>query len=407
MPTTSFPSRRRGAWRLPIVVAVMIAALIGGPGVADAASVDPATNDFTLAEGETFDETLTVTLDAGLSVGLVDVYLLADTTGSMSGPITAVKAQAADLLNNLDTEFPDIDFSFGVGDFKDFPSDPYAFRNSQSITSDHGAVQTAIDGWSAAGGNDGPEGQLYAFDQLAEGRAPSNDGSPPGSIGWRDGARRVVVVFADAPGHDPVCSAVTETVPGHGVGYDITEASVTDKLTSRGMVVIALSTTTGAGMDADPGGAGDYAAACGPTTSGTAGQATRIGEATGGTHIAGLDNDALVAAIEESVTTAVQQIDTLTIQPTGDTADFVESVTPEVRGPISTETEQVVTFDVSWLGKVAATAEDQVFTGTLDVVADGVVVASKTVRITVPGTGGGGTTAGPARPISAPARFTG
>jgi hypothetical protein len=44
----------------------------------------------------------------------------------------------------------------------------------------------------------------------------------------------------------------------------------------------------------------------------------------------------------------------------------------------------VLPFDVVWVGTQACKPKPEVFTGTLDVVADGVVVASKRVRITVP-----------------------
>ena len=46
--------------------------------------------------------------------------------------------------------------------------------------------------------------------------------------------------------------------------------------------------------------------------------------------------------------------------------------------------EHVLTFEVTWVGVKACLERDQVFLGTLDVVADGVVVAAKKVRVTVP-----------------------
>ena len=41
-------------------------------------------------------------------------------------------------------------------------------------------------------------------------------------------------------------------------------------------------------------------------------------------------------------------------------------------------------FEVTWVGVKDCREHDQVFTGTIDVVADGVVVAQKRVRVTVP-----------------------
>lgn len=407
-------SRRRGGqrrrrWSVAVVAALLVPLLLGPAGAqTSGVSVSPPVNDFSLADGESWTETITVGLDPGLAVGVADVYFLADTTGSMGSPIAAVRDGASQLVADLEGALPEVDLAFGVGDFKDFPDDSYAFRHAQSITKDAGAVQAAIDDWSAFGGGDIPEGQFYAYDQLAENRAPSNDGSPAGTIGWRSGARRILVVFADAPGHDPVCSAITQTVPGHGVPYDITEASVTAKLQDTNTVFIGISTVTGSalGMDADPGGAQDYLPDCGPETTGTAGQATRLAEATGGVHLLGIDDDLILEAIEEAVTTAALSIDSLTLQPTGATADFVSGISPETGfGPISTDEAQTLTFEVDWLGNVAATEADQVFEGTLDVVADGVVIGQKTVRITVPGTGP--PAAPPATPVAATPTFTG
>jgi hypothetical protein len=113
-----------------------------------------------------------------------------------------------------------------------------------------------------------------------------------------------------------------------------------------------------------------------------------------------------VAQISELVTTSAQSIESLTLVPAGGTAGFVSGVTPaEGYGPLDTTVANEVTFDVAWLGNVAATPEDQVLTGTLDIVADGVVIAQKPVTITVPGTGAG--PAPPAAPIDTEADFTG
>jgi hypothetical protein len=83
-----------------------------------------------------------------------------------------------------------------------------------------------------------------------------------------------VVWFGDAPGHDPICNAFT----GEG---DLTEGIVTAELVAAKVKVIAVSTTSGYpnGLDDDPVATStDYPCAAG----GTAGQATRIANATGG-----------------------------------------------------------------------------------------------------------------------------
>ena len=55
-----------------------------------------------------------------------------------------------------------------------------------------------------------------------------------GSIGWRSDAERILVWFGDAPGHDPVCAAIS------GLGFDITEATLTVKLQTASLAVVAI-----------------------------------------------------------------------------------------------------------------------------------------------------------------------
>lgn len=376
---------------LTLVLTMASAVLPGAAHADDAFTIDPDVNVLTLAEGATFEETLTVTVAEGAGIAAADIYFLMDTTGSMSGPIGSLRASASAVMNGLVADFPEVDLAFGAGDFKDFQSptqfDPYSFRHQVSLTGDVAAVQAGIDQWIANGGDDLPEGHFYAFDQIAENRAPSNDGSSAGTIGWRPDAKRILVVFGDAPAHDPVCSAITSQVNGHAVPYDITEASATAKLVSAGITFIGISTTTGVanGMDGQASNF-DYTSACGTSGIVGPGQASRIAAATGGVHLINVATADIAAAVEEQVGALVETIANLSLVPTGDTAQFVTSVTPPGGyGPLELDEEQTLTFDVVFEGNVPATDVDQVFTGTLDVVADGVVVAQKQVTITVPG----------------------
>jgi alpha-tubulin suppressor-like RCC1 family protein len=151
------------------------------------------------------------------------------------------------------------------------------------MTDNVGLVEAAIKRWSAEGGGDLPEGQLYALDQLTE-----------SGIGWRPNSQRILVWFGDAPGHDPICEALS------GLTYAVTEKSVTAKLQRERIRVVALSVaTTGAapgGLDGNPkAGATEYAK-CGDP-GGDSRQATRIAEATGGKHVSGVQPAAAVETI--------------------------------------------------------------------------------------------------------------
>jgi hypothetical protein len=334
--------------------------------------IDPRRNDLRLEECDRFTETVTVTIPKSGAVSKADIYFLADTTGSMSDILAAVQAGASNILTALSGL--GLDLAYGVGNYKDFPSDPYAFAPQQSVTTVEASVQAAINAWTASGGGDTPEGHFFALDRLAE--------PPGGSIGWRAGSKRIIVWFGDAPAHDPVCAAIS------GLASDITEASLTNKLVAEKISVIAISTDTGVAgaLDADPVPlSNDYNAACG-AAGGAAGQATRIANATGGQHATGIDEATIVQTIIDLIKAVVGSINNVSLVPDPVIAPFVVSITPAGGyGPLPGDKDHVLKFEVTFsAGDVRCTTRDQVFVGSLNVVADGTVVAKKPTRITIP-----------------------
>lgn len=129
-------------------------------------TIDPASIDLALEPGETLIETQTVTIPGGDSGIAVDIYFLAETTGSMSSVINQVKADAELILADLASFL--VDVQFGVGEYKDFPSDPFAFRHNTSITDVEADILAGIDLWVASGGFDVSEGQLFGLDRIAD-----------------------------------------------------------------------------------------------------------------------------------------------------------------------------------------------------------------------------------------------
>ncbi len=338
------------------------------PVPAAAVTIQPAENILTLNPGDTVTETITVKIPKNGAAPKADVYFLADTTASMTSILNAVQVGANNILAALNGL--GIDFFFGVGNYKDFPHDPYCLQHQQSLTNIAPAVTGAINAWSAAGGADGPEGQLFALDKVAE--------PPGGGIGWRAGAKRILMWFGDYPGHDPICAAIS------GQPAAITESSVTAKLANEGIAVLAISVLS-PGLDADPAaGAVDYVALCG-APGGLPGQGTRIANATGGQFASGINAGTIVNTIIGLVTAAVSTISNVSLVPTGGTAQFVASISPAGGyGPLAGDREHTLTFEVVFKGVVPCRDEDQVFTGALEVVAEGKVVARKKVQITVP-----------------------
>jgi hypothetical protein len=349
--------------------------LVGGLGGRRArVTIDPVRNDWVFNKCDTATETITVTVPKSGAAPKADVYLLADTTASMGGVLASVAAAANAILT--DPAFGLFDVAWAVGNYRDFPVDggvhnSFAFQHQLSPTTVVADAVAAVGTWAAAEGSDQSEGQLFALDRIA------NDPA----IGWRSDAKRIVVWMGDAPGHDPICAGLS------GLGFDITEATTTTALTGGKITVVAVGTNTGAvdDLDGDPNAfAEDYTAA-GCTPAGVSGQATRIAAATGGSYTSGLSPADVVAGLVELIKKAVTSIGNVHLTPTGGSAEFVDSITPAGGyGPLPGDTEHILTFTVTWRGTRPCGREAQEFTGAIDVVADGVVVATKPVRVTVP-----------------------
>ena len=165
-------------------------------------TIDPKSNEWTLSKCEVGRETIHVTIPPSGASPKADVYLLADTTGSMTGILDAVKAGASSILNH--PGLAGFDVAWGVGNYRDFPVgtglNSYAFQHQLAPTTVKPDADAAISTWTADEGSDGSEGQLNALQLLAT----------DASIGWRADAKPIVVWFGDAPG-------MTRSVPASPV----------------------------------------------------------------------------------------------------------------------------------------------------------------------------------------------
>jgi hypothetical protein len=128
-----------------------------------------------------------------------DVQLLFDTPGSMGGALDGAKEQMIGVQERLRAEIPDVQFA--VAEMKDYYSDSvpgygdegdFPWKLHQSVTGDPAKVQAAIDPLEADGGNDSPEAYAGALEQA----------DLDSAVGWRSGARRLVVLIADDMPHD-------------------------------------------------------------------------------------------------------------------------------------------------------------------------------------------------------------
>ena len=336
----------------------IVAGMLFMPFAANAGSISPSSFEATIAVGETVTIEKTVTTDPGLALSKVDVYFLADNTGSMGGIINSVKSNATTILNAIsggDARFSGIDVNFGVGRYLGDPVEPFynatnAYTVQQTMTSSVVDTQTAINGWFASGGGDGPEANFYALHQAATNGANTPSGVGGGqSTGWRSDAGKVIVWFGDAQSH-------TATV---------NQADTIAALQAEGVTVAAINTrSAGNGID-------------------RFGQASAITSATGGTLTNGVSGSAAtIDAILNAVASATSTID-LTLATSGDTSGLDITFTcTDAAGCDDVTGGESRTFEMSVTGVTEGVYD-------FDVFAPGVRDAVEEDLITVVAGGGG------------------
>jgi hypothetical protein len=255
-----------------IVVAVVMILGTALPVMAADPSITPSSIDEVILPGGWF--VVEKSVQTPVITPKPDILFLADTTGSMGPAIANVAADVSAIMSTVLAAAPDAEF--GVANYKDYPYDPYVTLWQLQMTSNTSAVQDAINTWNASGGFDWPEGWFASLDRAVNPAAPGNPG-------WRSDSTKIIVLFGDAPAHDPVPPNLT------GLTENITESSLTADLVAAGvkMVFVSLATSFPEGLNRDPTlDALDYQAVDpGYIPGGTAGQATRIAAATGGVSL--------------------------------------------------------------------------------------------------------------------------
>lgn len=183
MSATSRAISRRlgtGAATAAVLVAVTAVAAAASPGVT------PAHHTDALDPGASV--TITKTVETPPIPPQPDIVLMADTTSSMTPSIANVRTNASAILTQLQTAQPTA--RFAVAEYRD-TGDAFEYRVDTQLTGNTADVVSGINTWSAVGGGDIPEGWIGALGRI------------PGSIDFRPDSTRVVVMFGDAPSHDP------------------------------------------------------------------------------------------------------------------------------------------------------------------------------------------------------------
>jgi hypothetical protein len=324
------------------------------PGLALADTISPDTFETTLDVGESTTITKTVTVSEGRpTTAKVDVFFLADTTGSMSGQIAAARANATDIMNNLSSLG---DVWFGAGNYGDITDPVFTYRQDAALSSSQATAQAGIDTWTAFSGGDFPEANLIALERVAREEA------------WRDGSKRIIVTFGDAPGH---IGRLDDEPDAFGNFITSSETNAIAELVGND-IIVHLGNTTGddptSGMNAAAGGA-------------AAGQANRIAAATDGSVFelgsSGEDiADLIIAAIEASFADYSEVSLMVNAVPGVD----VEVSPLAYNGEYDRSEERTFDFEVTFTGVTPGIHEF-----TIDALVDGGIVGTENDIITVRG----------------------
>ena len=116
-----------------------------------------------------------------------DIVYMIDSTGSMSGSITAAKNKALEISNFLKKKFPKLNFSFGGIFYRDPIDSPSDEHQSFLLTNNIPSLQSYIGTINATGGGDLPEDWVGAYKLALE-------------MNWREGTK-LIIHIADAPAH--------------------------------------------------------------------------------------------------------------------------------------------------------------------------------------------------------------
>jgi hypothetical protein len=323
--------------------------------------VTPSTLSATLYPGEIVGESKTLDLPDVPPKG--DVLFSFDLTGSMGGELSTLKTEAVNIMNAVAAEITDVQFglvsymdydgtfttdaggacdyySQQYGDFENDGDVPY--RLDQAITSSSTDVANEIGALVLGWGADGPESYSRVF---YESYSDAN-------IMWRDGAKRIMVNFADNIPHDCDVDALiggtydTGKDPGRdetiGTSDDLSIGTVLDEMDDAGITLVNLFSGHPV-FDATP--AGTFNELWDAYAEETGGVNYQIN--TDGTFPPGVDPATQIAQL---ITEAVSTVDEVTLEVCSDYpayADWLVSVTPVPPGfNVDVELPAILNFDI-------------------------------------------------------------
>jgi hypothetical protein len=294
------------------------------------------------------------------------------------------------------------DVRMGVGDFRDFPVDPYGagvdytFRLRQGMTDDVSAVQAALDGLNIGNGADTPESQLEGLFGVVSG----DDCGPDGFFGsacFRADAHSIIVVATDAAAHNGPSGAndYDPTLVPDAVSWEET----IDVLVDHGVKIVGAAVQISFPIPIPPESRPDLEALARATDSHAEGGRLTVYNAPGGEV-----SEAVVNGIIDLVGATTQDVTSRTLDDPADAVDatrFIKAIRP-VRATRATDFDATTFYGVAGGTTVtfSVTFENdflpeqyyvQIFRAQIEVIdtPGGTTLDVRNVYIVVPAMGGG------------------
>lgn len=194
--------------------------------------ITPDRIEATLKPEQCVEQTVSVTAGAA-PVPKLDVALVIDVTSSMEDEIDEVTANARQMVADIRTLVPDTAFALAtMSDYSRVKGETieeysgasdYPWQADQNFTKNETLIQTALKQIELLGGGDNAESYLRALSETQ-------------FLAWRKDSRRVVILFGDAPPHDPD--------PGRdanlGTADDLTQVEVINQLTTAHITILTV-----------------------------------------------------------------------------------------------------------------------------------------------------------------------
>jgi hypothetical protein len=361
-----------------LVLGILAGASVGADGFQD------PNQNFTVTLGLGSSKTVHPTLHLDALPPRADILLALDTTGSMGVAITEARADANDIVRDIQAQIPNTHVA--VADFKDYPppgpgiAGDYPWHVDQDFTDNSGTgpcgtatpIACALNGLTAPSGSggDGPEAYNRAFYEAYHDT----------SLHWTAGASRFMVVLGDALPHDanlatafPACPNTPPTDPGpNGVPGDGDDLQTAPTLAALRANNTNLSFVT-------------YNQPAGSTTANCQAQ---LAQFTGGTEVVHGATDSLRTQIVSLINEAAKHVDKVDFNITGTGPGGTQIANPAAwfsfdpplpYGPITAPAD--VSFDETITVPQGTTAGTYTFR--LGAVADGSERAVQNVTVNV------------------------